>query len=138
MGLIDKALCIAQKAHANQTDKAGDAYVNHPKHVASLVETEIEKATALLHDVLEDSGYSESDLLGLDIPKIVVDAVVTLTKKEGMAYEEYLIKVIENPIARKVKLADLAHNADISRISNPCAKDYQRMGKYKRALKFLA
>lgn len=138
MGLIDKALCIAQKAHANQTDKAGEAYIYHPKYVASVVETEYEKATALLHDVLEDSAYTVQDLINEGIPQTVINSVLILTKDKTTSYESYLHNVRANPIARKVKLADLRHNLDISRIPNPSEEDYKRIKKYKKAFEYLS
>lgn len=138
MGLIDKALCIAQKAHANQTDKAGEVYINHPKYVASVVETEYEKATALLHDVLEDSAYTVQDLINEGIPQTVINSVLILTKDKTTSYESYLHNVRANPIARKVKLADLRHNLDISRIPNPSEEDYKRIKKYKKAFEYLS
>lgn len=138
MNLYDLALSIALEAHKGQVDKAGEDYMNHPIFVASLVDTEEEKAAALLHDVIEDSEMSLTDLLNNGIPSGVLQAVSILTKDKKLTYQEYLVRVKSNDIATKVKLADLKHNSDISRISNPSKKDYERLKKYKQAIKFLS
>ena len=138
MTLYDLALAIAQEAHKGQVDKAGIDYINHPIYVASLVETGEEKAAALLHDVIEDSDMTLSDLLNRGIPSEVLQAVSILTKDKKLTYQEYLSRVKTNEIARKVKLADLKHNSDLSRISNPSEKDFSRSEKYKKAIEFLS
>lgn len=138
MNLYDLALSIALEAHKGQVDKAGEDCMNHPIFVASLVDTEEEKAAALLHDVIEDSEMSLTDLLNNGIPSGVLQAVSILTKDKKLTYQEYLVRVKSNDIATKVKLADLKHNSDISRISNPSKKDYERLKKYKQAIKFLS
>ncbi|MBO0456295.1 HD domain-containing protein [Enterococcus hulanensis] len=138
MTLYDLALAIAQEAHKGQVDKAGIDYINHPIYVASLVETDEEKAAALLHDVIEDSDMTLSDLLNRGIPSEVLQAVSILTKDKKLTYQEYLSRVKTNEIARKVKLADLKHNSDLSRITNPSEKDFSRSEKYKKAIEFLS
>lgn len=138
MNLYDLALSIALEAHKGQVDKAGEDYINHPIFVASLVDTEEEKAAALLHDVIEDSEMSLTDLLNNGIPSSVLQAVSILTKDKKLTYQEYLVRVKSNDIATKIKLADLKHNSDISRISNSSKKDYERLKKYKQAIKFLS
>lgn len=138
MTLYDLALSIAQEAHKGQVDKAGIDYINHPIYVASLVETDEEKAAALLHDVIEDSDMTLSDLLNHGIPSEVLQAVSILTKDKKLTYQEYLSRVKTNEIARKVKLADLKHNSDLSRITNPSEKDFSRSEKYKKAIEFLS
>lgn len=138
MSLYDAALKIAKEAHKGQVDKAGVEYIKHPIYVASQVDTEVEKATALLHDVIEDSDLRVEDLIGRGIPIEVVQAVSLLTKDKKFTYHEYLSRVKSNDIAVKVKLADLKHNSDISRLPNPTEKDFKRLEKYKRAIKFLS
>lgn len=137
MQLYETALKIATAAHKGQKDKAGAAYINHPLFVSSLVGTNEEKAAALLHDVLEDTEQTQSDLLEAGIPEDVVQAVVILTKRKDVDYCDYLRSVKNNEIARKVKIADLTHNMDISRISNPTTTDFERVGKYKKAYDYL-
>lgn len=135
--LLDKALKIASKAHANQYDKGGNEYIFHPIYVASLVDTEFEKATALLHDVVEDSEITPRDLMNFGIPEDVVVAVGLLTKDNEQMYFDYLQKVKTNEIARKVKLADLRHNADKSRLQTITARDVIRLEKYRKAIEYL-
>ena len=136
--MIDIALAIAKKAHAGQVDKAGIDYIKHPIYVASQVTTEQEKAVALLHDVIEDSDITVEDLLVSGLSNEVVTAVQILTKKKGQSYQEYLEKVKSNNLARVVKLADLKHNSDLSRLKSVTNKDYDRVEKYKNAIRYLS
>lgn len=136
--MIDIALAIARKAHAGQVDKAGVDYIQHPLYVASQVKTEQEKAVALLHDVLEDSDITAADLLAYGLSNEVVTAVQTLTKKKGQSYQDYLEKVKSNDLARVVKLADLKHNSDLSRLKSVSDTDRDRVKKYKNAIRYLS
>ena len=132
------ALAIAKKAHAGQVDKAGVDYMQHPLYVANQVKTEQEKAVALLHDVIEDSDVTADDLLASGLSNEVVAAVQILTKKKGQSYQEYLEKVKSNNLARIVKLADLKHNSDLSRLKSVTNTDYERVKKYKNAIHYLS
>lgn len=136
--MVDLALSIARKAHEGQLDKAGVDYIEHPIYVASQVDTEEEKAVALLHDVIEDSPVSAEGLLQAGLPETVVTAVQVLTKKKEQDYQTYLETVKKNPLARVVKLADLKHNSDLSRLSSITEKDKERLKKYKKAIDFLS
>ncbi|CAG5770767.1 TPA: HD domain-containing protein [Streptococcus pneumoniae] len=136
--MIDIALAIAKKAHAGQVDKAGVDYIQHPLYVASQVNTEQEKAVALLHDVIEDSDITAADLFVSGLSNEVVTAVQILTKKKGQSYQEYLGKVKSNNLARVVKLADLKHNSDLSRLKSVTNTDYERVKKYKNAIYYLS
>ena len=135
--MFDLALSIAKKAHKGQYDKAGVDYIEHPLFVASLVDTQEEKAVALLHDVLEDSPYTAEELILAGLPETVVSAVQILTKKKGQDYQQYLELVKSSPIARRVKLADLKHNSDLSRLATVTEKDLERLEKYKKAIDHL-
>ena len=136
--MFDLALSIAKKAHKGQYDKAGVDYIEHPLFVASLVDTEEEKAVALLHDVLEDSPITAQELLSAGLPETVVSAVQVLTKKKGQDYQMYLELVKSNSIARRVKLADLKHNSDLFRLATVTEKDLERLEKYKKAIDYLS
>ena len=136
--MVDLALSIATQAHEGQLDKAGVDYIEHPIYVASQVDTEEEKAVALLHDVIEDSPVSAEELLQAGLPETVVTAVQVLTKKKEQDYQTYLETVKKNPLARVVKLADLKHNSDLSRLSSITEKDRERLKKYKKAIDFLS
>ncbi|HNQ79124.1 MAG TPA: HD domain-containing protein [Acidobacteriota bacterium] len=149
MGIIDKALEIALKVHCGQKDKAGKEYILHPVRVMMKMETDEERAAALLHDVIEDSRklpeerrYTVERLLAEGIPKDVVDAVAALTKPEDLsdtdeAYFNFVRGAKENKLARKVKLADLGDNMDLGRIANPTDADFKRLKKYETAVKIL-
>ncbi|MDL5349674.1 hypothetical protein QSH16_17360 [Proteus faecis] len=134
---VETAHELAKKYHDGQTDKAGVAYINHPEYVASLVTTDEEKATAYLHDTLEDTSLTVEQLKNAKIPTAVIDAVSVLTKNRNEDYFSYLEKVKHNPIARKVKLADLQHNSDLTRLNHLEKKDMDRLVKYKKAQLFL-
>lgn len=131
------ALEIAKKAHDGQVDKGGCAYIGHPLAVAAKMDTDEEKAVALLHDVVEDSPYTLEDLRKAGFPCDIVDAVGVLTKKKGADYAAYLNEVKKNPLARKVKMEDLRHNMDVTRLPMLTGKDRQRMGKYQNAMNYL-
>ncbi len=138
MLLYQQALEIAEDAHKGQVDKAGVDYIQHPLFVASLVEGELAKTVALLHDVVEDSDWTLEDLRKEGLPEEVVQAVGILTKKRNENYEEYILRVKQNPLARQVKLADLKHNSDLSRLANVTDRDRKRVAKYQKAIAFLS
>lgn len=137
MDQIQLAQQICQEAHFGQVDKAGKPYYLHPFAVADMCETEEEKVTAYLHDVLEDSEYDEVYLRMCGFSEKVVEAVKTLTKGVDEDYMQYIDRISQNKLATSVKLADLSHNIDISRIENPIEADYARVEKYKAAMKRL-
>lgn len=112
--LTRKAMEIACKAHHKQKDKGGFPYINHPFHIAEDMPDEITTCVALLHDVVEDSNITLSEL-SKDFPPEVINAVELLTHKEKDLYSEYIQKIKTNETARIVKLADLKHNLDQSR-----------------------
>ena len=135
--LWDRALQIARRAHAGQLDKGGRPYIEHPIAVAAMVDTEREKAAALLHDVIEDSGVTAEQLAAKGIDPDVIRAVVALTKT-GEPYDQYLERVKADAIARPVKIADLRHNMDLSRLGKePDQRDLERLDKYRKALHYL-
>ena len=115
--LTIKAMKFAYDAHHGQLDYNGVPYIFHPVHLAESMEDEISCAAALLHDVIEDTAVTEAQLR-VQFPAQVVDAVMYLTHDDGLDYFDYVRKIRENPIAVKVKLADLAHNTDESRAVN--------------------
>lgn len=112
--LTNKAMIIAYNAHHGQTDYNGIPYIHHPLHLAEQMDDEISCCVALLHDVAEDTEIT-LEQLAKEFPKKVIDALVLLTHQKDEDYFEYVRKIKANPIALKVKLADLNHNADQSR-----------------------
>lgn len=110
-GVAD-AVRIAREAHEGQVDKTGHPYIGHVLRVMSRLDTDEEQMAAALHDVIEDTDATPESLLALGVPEVVVDAVQALTKREGESYADFVARAGTNPIARRVKLADLADNAD--------------------------
>lgn len=137
MSNYELALKIATEAHKGQVDKAGVPYINHPLTVASLVDTEEEKIVALLHDTIEDTSITEQDLIDYGFPNKIVEAVKLLTHNKNVPYMDYVAKIKDNELARKVKIADLTHNSDLSRLKEITDKDKKRYEKYQKALLYL-
>ncbi|PTQ83834.1 HD domain-containing protein [Trichococcus patagoniensis] len=136
--LEELAFEIAKEAHAGQKDKAGLDYILHPLQVAAMVATDEEKAVALLHDIIEDTDVTASVLLAKGLPVAVVEAVEALTKKHDQDYADYLAGVKMNGLATSVKLADLKHNSDLSRLVKITQKDRERAEKYRKAITYLS
>ena len=132
-----KAHEVAKKAHFGQTDRAGIDYIKHPETVASFVTTDEEKAVAYLHDVIEDTTLTLLDLKKEGFSKNIIEAVDILTKKKGQDYQSYLNLVKTNELARVVKLADLRHNSDLTRLPLITEKDLERNKKYIQAIHYL-
>ena len=132
-----KALKLCFEAHKEQTDKSGMPYVFHPFYLASQMTDETSTVVALLHDVVEDTDITFEDLKQMDFPDEVIEALTLLTHEEGVPYMEYVKKIKENETAKKVKLADLRHNSDLSRLDEITPKALERQQKYLSAIKFL-
>ena len=135
--LLDLAIAIANQAHAGQLDKAGKPYISHPLTVMAQMDTLESKIVAVLHDAIEDSDLTIEGLVKQGFPEFITDAIAAITKLDGEQYKDYIMRVKSNAIARKVKIADVTHNMDMSRIANPTAKDLQRLEKYKKVLQEL-
>lgn len=132
------ALKICYEAHAGQVDKSGLPYVFHPFHLAEQMETEHEVCAALLHDVMEDTETTAKDLVAAGIPSAYVDTCALLRHSSDIPYLEYVAALKDNPVARRVKIADLKHNCDLSRLDGePTEKDLERVAKYRKALALL-
>ena len=132
--VFETSLEIAVKAHKGQVDKNGVAYILHPLTVAGLLDSLELKTIAILHDTIEDTDVTAEYLLEKGIPKHIVEAVQLLTKPEDEEYESYLRRVKENPLAKQVKLADLANNTDPKRASG---LNEARQAKYELAKRVL-
>ena len=112
--LTRKTMRIAFEAHKDQVDKSGIPYIFHPIHLAEQMDDEFSCCVALLHDTVEDTNIT-LDYLCKEFPREVTDAVQLLTHEDATDYFEYIKAIRNNPIAKKVKLADLAHNSDQTR-----------------------
>lgn len=135
--LTKKAMKLCFKAHKEQVDKSGLPYVFHPFYVAEQMKDEVATVVALLHDVVEDTDYTLEGLAEMGFPEAVTDALALLTHDPSVPYLEYVAKVKNNPAARAVKLADLKHNSDTSRLDFISEKDVQRLEKYRMAIELL-
>lgn len=133
--LFETALEIAVKAHKGQVDKNGVAYITHPLAVAAQFDSLLLKTIAILHDTIEDTDVTAEYLIECGISEEVVRVIQLLTKPIDEDYESYLKRVREDPVAKVVKLADLAHNTDPKRGSGLNEK---RKAKYKLAKKILS
>jgi len=134
--LTRKAMIIAYEAHKNQTDKSGVPYIYHPIHVAEQMDTENECIIALLHDVVEDTNVTFKQLEEV-FSKEIIDILKLLTREENIEYDEYIKRIKNNSIACKVKIADLTHNLDKTRLDFVTEVDVKRNEKYKKALQIL-
>lgn len=135
--LTKQALKLAYDAHKGQTDKSGLPYVFHPFYLACKMDDEYSICVALLHDVIEDSIYTFNDLYNLGFPNEIIDAVRVLTHKKDVSYIDYINEIKKNPLASKVKIEDLKHNSDLSRLNDVTSDDLKRLSKYEGALKNL-
>ena len=137
--LTRKAMVIAYRAHHGQVDHSGVPYVFHPLHLAEEMTDEYATCAALLHDVVEDTSVTLEEL-AQDFPREVMEAVALLTHEKGEPYFDYIRRIKENPIARAVKLADLRHNTDRTRLADGeldkgAIRRYEE--KYKKAFELL-
>jgi (p)ppGpp synthase/HD superfamily hydrolase len=131
--MLEKAIQCAVTAHAGQKDKAGAPYILHPLRIMMKMGNEVEMITAALHDVVEDSPLTLADLRAEGFSEEIIAAVDHLTRREGEAYEIFINRLRHNPLAVKVKLADLEDNMDIRRIRNVTESDIERIRKYHTA-----
>ena len=132
--MLDKAILIAAQAHLGQTDRMGAPYILHPLRMMFRFRSETEMTVAVLHDVVEDSPDWDLDRLRQEgFSDEIVQAVDHLTRRDRESYEEFVERTNESPLARRVKLADLEDNMDITRLSALTAQDQERLARYHRA-----
>ncbi len=136
--MTKKALQLSFLAHKDQTDKSGMPYVFHPFHLAEQMPDEDTTIVALLHDVIEDTHYTMDDLRAMGFNEQVLDALALMTHDKRIPYMDYVAKIKGNKIARTVKLADLKHNSDLSRLNNVDEKAMKRIEKYRQAIALLS
>jgi hypothetical protein len=142
MSTLEKAIAIAAEAHAGQIDKAGQPYILHPLRVMLLLTALEDRVVGVLHDVVEDGGEACSlDRLREEgFSETILAAIDSITKRpeEEDDYDAFIRRAAKHPVGRRVKLADLEDNCDLSRISAPTERDYRRIEKYRRAIEFLS
>ncbi len=146
---LSKAREIARNAHNGQCDKAHQPYFLHPDAVSQIVIKNIDSQASseefkihamivsYLHDVIEDTSITVDDLRKQEIPEVCIQAIETLTKKEGQDYWEYLSEIKRNELARVVKIADMMHNSNLSRLNQITDVDRKRRKKYLEGITFL-
>lgn len=138
--LTNKAMKIAYDAHHGQLDCNGVPYIFHPYHLAEQMSDEITVCVALLHDVVEDTDITIEQLES-EFPKEVTEAVKLLTHDDNTDYFEYVRAIKSNPVAKAVKMADLMHNSNQSRITDCNAVSAEKLEywqeKYTKALRIL-
>jgi (p)ppGpp synthase/HD superfamily hydrolase len=139
MTTLERAIRIAVEAHEGKEDKAGAPYILHPLRVMLRMGSETERIAAVLHDVIEDTRWTADDLRKAGFLEDVVNVVVCLTRKKEVdpltgkkkePYGAYIKRVMLDPTATKIKLADLEDNMDMRRIEKPTTEDWKRLKKY--------
>jgi (p)ppGpp synthase/HD superfamily hydrolase len=138
MSTLERAIAIAAEAHAGQVDKAGAPYVLHPLRMMLKLSSNAERVVAVLHDVVEDCpGWTFERLRGEGFSDEIITALRSVTKRDGEDYEAFVRRAAENPIGRRVKLADLDDNCDLNRIAAPSERDFARIEKYRRTIELI-
>ena len=135
--MTKKALAVCFEAHKSQVDKSGLPYVFHPFHLAEQMKDEMTTIVALLHDVIEDTSTTVEELRDVGFPEEATAAIQLMTHDKSIPYMDYVARIKKNPIAREVKLADLKHNSDLTRLNEVAEKDLERLKKYKKAISLL-
>ena len=135
--LYDLALKTAIKAHEGQKDKSGREYIMHPIRVAESCSDPRAKIVALLHDTIEDTEVTTEYLREEGFPEEIINGILSVTKRDGESYEDFVRRAAENEIGRVVKKADLEDNMDIRRLREITDKDVERLRKYLKAWRLL-
>ena len=135
--MTKKALKLCFEAHKDQLDKSDMPYVFHPFHLAEQMTDEVTTIVALLHDVIEDTDYTLENLREMGFPAAALEAIALMTHAPDVPYMDYVAKIKTNPVATRVKIADLLHNSDLSRLDTVDERALARNRKYAEALAFL-
>ncbi|ROM84742.1 GTP pyrophosphokinase [Pseudomonas brassicacearum] len=138
MSTLERAISISALAHEGQADKGGAPYILHPLKVMLRLSGDEERIVAVLHDVVEDTAVTLADLRDAGFSEATLNAIDSLTKRDGETYQAFIERAARDPMARRVKLADLAENSDLSRLGTPGQKDLERIAKYREAIDYLA
>ena len=133
MATLERAIAIAATAHAGQKSKEGGPYIMHPLRVMMRVEGVEAQMAGILHDVVEDTAWTIEHLRQEGFSESVLEAVEALTHGEGEEYFAYVARAGANPLARRVKLADLEDNMNLLRLAEVRDKDLERVRKYHKA-----
>ena len=133
---VEKARAWAEKMHRGQTDKSGNPYIGHPERVAGRLKSPEEQVVGWLHDTVEDTEMTLSEIEGGFGPETTA-AVDAISRRDGEEWDDYLKRVKQDPVARRVKISDLIDNSNLSRLAEITMRDVERQAKYNRALKYM-
>ena len=137
MSTLERAIALAAIAHEGQIDKAGAPYILHVLRVMLRLTTLEERMAAALHDVVEDCGWTLDRLRAEGFPEEVISGIDAVTRRDSESYEEFVLRAKAHPIGRRVKMADLEDNSDVTRLSEITERDQARLDKYRRAIDML-
>jgi (p)ppGpp synthase/HD superfamily hydrolase len=137
MATLTQAIILAAKQHEGQTDKAGNPYIFHSMRLMLRAVQEEEQIVAVLHDTIEDTSLTLDDLRQEGFTETIVEAVDSLSRRKKESYEEFILRIKQNPLARRVKVLDLQDNTDLTRNKKTTEKDRKRLEKYSKALDVL-
>jgi (p)ppGpp synthase/HD superfamily hydrolase len=130
---LEDAIALAVETHRGQVEKAGQPYCLHLLRVMFRLESEQERMAGVLHDLVEDTPYTLDDLRSMGYPDAVIEVLDCVTHRDGESYEEFIERIKPNPLARRVKIADLEDNMDLRRLPELSERDVARMNRYRRA-----
>ena len=133
---VETAKVWAERQHKGQTDKSGEPYITHPARVAGRLSAPEDQVVAWLHDTVEDTGLTLEEIEVQFGPETTA-AVDAISRRPGEDWDAYLLRVKENPTARRVKISDLIDNSNLSRLNHITVRDVLRQERYNRALQFL-
>ncbi len=131
--LLAQAIAIAATAHQRQRDRTNHPYVLHPLRMMMRGNTDAEKIVAILHDVVEDTDWTLEKLAKVGFPPYIITAIDCLTRRAGESYDEFIDRILTNPLATQVKQYDLEDNMNLTRLSTLSEKDLDRIQRYHRA-----
>lgn len=134
--LLERAKAIVEREFARRYED-GECYKLHAYRVMEAMDTEEEQIVALLHDVVEDTEVSMADLEGEGFSRTVLDALEDLTKGNEVRYFDYIEDLSLNPLAAKVKLAELKDNMDVVRVNRMSFRTYSLEDRCEKAMDIL-
>ena len=134
MANLADAIGLSARAHYGQKERNGKPYLFHPLRLMMKMKTEVEMIVAVLHDVVEDTEISIDQLRSEGFSPEIVKAVECITRRQDESYDQSINRIKSNDLARRVKIADLEDNLDLSRLPRPTDEDLARMQRYRKAL----
>lgn len=132
--MLSEMIALAAMRHSNQFDLSDRPYILHPLQVMYYLETDdVElQCIAVGHDLIEDTDTTYQELRDMGFTARVIEGIRCMTKVQGETFDQMMTRILSNPDAIRVKLADLRHNSDIRRLKGLTDKDFKRMQRYHR------